>query len=44
MLQMAGVGVAVANARPHVRAAARHVTRATNNEAAVAEAVRRWVL
>jgi hypothetical protein len=44
MLQTAGVGVAVANARPQVKAAARHVTAATNNEAAVAEAVRRWAL
>jgi hypothetical protein len=44
LLEAAGIGVAVANAREHVRAAARHVTEATNNEGAVAEAVRRWVL
>ena len=44
MLAAAGWGVAVANAAPHVRKAARAVTDRTNNEGGVAEALRRWVL
>jgi hydroxymethylpyrimidine pyrophosphatase-like HAD family hydrolase len=44
MLQAAGIGVAVRNAKPHVQAAAREVTDLTNNEGAVAEAVRRFAL
>jgi Cof subfamily protein (haloacid dehalogenase superfamily) len=44
MLRAAGIGVAVRNAKPHVQAAARAVTERTNNEGAVAEAVRRWAL
>lgn len=44
MLRAAGFGVAVRNASPKVQAAARFVTDRTNNEAAVAEAVRRWAL
>ncbi len=44
MLRAAGVGVAVRNARPHVQEASRWVTERTNNEAGVAEAVRRWAL
>jgi hypothetical protein len=44
MLQVAGVGVAVANARPAILAEARYRTRRTNNEGAVAEAIARWVL
>lgn len=43
MLRSAGVGVAVANARPGVLEAAPYRTERTNNEAAVAEAVERWV-
>ncbi len=43
MLRTAGVGVAVANARPGVLQAAPFRTERTNNEAAVAEAVERWV-
>ena len=44
LLSQAGLGVAVANAREDVKAAARRVCARTNNEGAVAEAVERWVL
>jgi Cof subfamily protein (haloacid dehalogenase superfamily) len=44
LLREAGLGVAVANAREGARRAARRITRRTNNEGAVAEAVERWVL
>ncbi len=44
LLAEAGLGVAVANAWEGARAAARRITRRTNNEGAVAEAVERWVL
>ncbi|MBI4602714.1 MAG: HAD family phosphatase [Planctomycetes bacterium] len=44
MLRAAGVGVAVGNAQPHVKSQARFVTEGTNNDGAVAEAVRRWAL
>ncbi len=44
MLAAAGWGVAMANAAPRVREAARAVTDRTNNEGGVAEALRRWVL
>jgi HAD superfamily hydrolase (TIGR01484 family) len=44
MLGAAGRGIAMANASPHVKAAARGVTERTNNEGGVAEAVRRWAL
>jgi len=44
LLTEAGLGVAVANARDRVKAVAHRVTRRTNNEGAVAEAVERWVL
>ena len=44
LLEEAGLGVAVANADPRVKAIASEVTTATNNEGAVAEAIRRWVL
>ena len=44
LLEEAGFGVAVANADPRVKAVANEVTEATNNDAAVAEAIRRWVL
>ena len=43
MVKAAGVGVAVANARPGVLAVADVVTERTNNDGAVAEAVARWV-
>ena len=43
MLRDAGVGVAVANARPEVREVADDTTRRTNNEGAVAEAITTWV-
>jgi hypothetical protein len=44
MLGAAGRGIAMANASPHVKAAASGVTERTNNEGGVAEAVRRWAL
>ena len=44
MVEAAGLGVAVANARPSVLDVADVVTERTNNEGAVAEAVARWVL
>ena len=44
MLAVAGLGVAVGNSQPHVKAMAKAVTRRTNNEGAVAEAVRTWAL
>lgn len=44
MLRAAGVGVAVANARPGTKAIANFVTERTNNEGAVAEAIQRFVL
>ncbi len=44
LVSRAGLGVAVANAGPRVKAAARQTTRRTNNEGAVAEAIERWVL
>jgi hypothetical protein len=44
LIEASGWGVAVANAAPAVKAAARAVTERTNNEGAVAEAIRRWVL
>ena len=43
MIQMVGVGVAVGNAEPHLKAAANHVV-ATNDADGVAEAVERFVL
>jgi hypothetical protein len=44
MLQAAGLGVALANSAPDARAAADVITERTNNQAGVAEAVRRWAL
>lgn len=44
LLESAGIGVAVANADPKVKAVADFVTERTNNEGAVAEAIERWVL
>jgi hydroxymethylpyrimidine pyrophosphatase-like HAD family hydrolase len=44
MLRAAGIGVALANAPARVRASAHRVTDRTNNEAGVAEAIRRWAL
>lgn len=43
MLQMAGFGVAMENAEPHIKAVADHIT-VTNNEAGVAVALRKFVL
>jgi len=44
MLEVAGLAVAVANARSSVKEMADFVTEKTNNEGGVAEAVRRFVL
>jgi hypothetical protein len=44
MLEAAGIGVAVANASESARRAARYLTERTNNDGAVGEAVRRFVL
>jgi len=44
MLEFAGYGTAPANANPKAKAAAKFVTDATNDENAVAEAVRKFVL
>jgi len=44
MLAAAGTGVAMANASERIRAGVRYVTERTNNEAGVAEAIRRWAL
>jgi len=44
MLRAAGLGVAMANASPQVKAEADVVTERTNNEAGAAEAIRRWAL
>lgn len=43
MIQMAGIGVAMANGEEKVKAAADYVT-STNNEAGVAAAIRRFIL
>jgi Cof subfamily protein (haloacid dehalogenase superfamily) len=43
MLQLAGIGVAMGNADPHLKAAADHVV-ASNDDDGVAEAVERFVL
>lgn len=43
MLQLAGISVAMGNAKDHIKAAAQHVT-ATNDEDGVAEAVERFAL
>ncbi|NWG12821.1 MAG: HAD family phosphatase [Acidobacteria bacterium] len=44
MLRAAGLGVALANSSPDVRAAADVVTERTNNQGGAAEAIRRWAL
>lgn len=44
LVRRAGFGIAVANAVREVKDAAKGVTERTNNEGAVAEAVRRWLL
>ncbi len=44
MIQAAGLGVAVANANPAVQRIADYVTKATNNEDAIAEVIDRFVL
>ncbi len=44
MLRAAGLGVAMANSSPEVRAAADVVTERTNNQSGAAEAIRRWAL
>jgi hydroxymethylpyrimidine pyrophosphatase-like HAD family hydrolase len=44
MLEAAGIGVVVANGTEASKAVADHVTEKTNNQGAVAEAVRRFAL
>ncbi|MBN1441217.1 MAG: HAD-IIB family hydrolase, partial [Planctomycetes bacterium] len=44
MLEAAGIGVAVANAREETRRIADFVTESSNNDGAVAEAIRRFAL
>lgn len=44
LVRRAGFGIAVANAISDVKRVAKAVTERTNNEGAVAEALRRWVL
>jgi len=44
LIQAAGLGVAVANATPELKAVADVLTERTNNEGAVAEVVERWFL
>ncbi len=44
MLEAAGVGCAVANARPEVKRAADYITKRDNNEAAIEEIVERFLL
>ncbi len=44
MMQTAGLGIAVANARDYVKAYADYVTTATNNEGAVAEVINKFIL
>ena len=39
MIENAGVGVAVANAKPTVKSCAKYVTSRTNDEGAVAEVI-----
>lgn len=44
MIEYAGVGVAVANARDGVKAKADYITEASNNESAVAEVINKYIL
>jgi Cof subfamily protein (haloacid dehalogenase superfamily) len=44
MLRAAGLGVAVANASPEVKACANRVTERTNNDGGAAEAIYRWAM
>ena len=44
MLAFAGVGVAMQNAEPPVKAAADYVTEADNNHDGVAEAIEKFIL
>ena len=44
MIQAAGLGVAVANAQEHVKAAADYVTETTCEQDAVADVIERFVL
>lgn len=43
MIQTAGLGIAVANGQPHVKAAADYITKANCNEDAVAEAIAHFI-
>lgn len=44
MLEYAGIGVAVANAREAVKEAANYVTKATHDESAIAEVIEKYIL
>ena len=44
MIQSAGIGCAVANARPEVKAAADYVTERDNNQAAIAEIIKKFMM
>ena len=44
MIRYAGIGVAMANADPNVKAGANHITRADNDHDGVAEVVEEYIL
>ena len=44
MIKSAGIGCAVANARPEVKAAADYVTERDNNQAAIAEIIKKFMM
>ena len=44
MIKSAGIGCAVANARPEVKAAADYVTKRDNNQAAIAEIIKKFMM
>ena len=44
MIKSAGIGCAVANARPEVKAAANYVTERDNNQAAIAEIIKKFMM
>ena len=44
MIQMAGIGCAVANARPDVKAVADYVTKHDNNHGAIREIIEKFML
>ena len=44
MIKSAGIGCAVANARSEVKAAADYVTERDNNQAAIAEIIKKFMM